>query len=347
MTTQTVPARARHFLPILVFSLVSTLAVLAPGLPARGSSEVPELAACRVSGPVSADRLPGTVARSACDLRGRMVTDHGIGAVVPPAGMRVTASAELPDGEQTLSITANPDGSVTIDDTGSDTLTSDAMAGTVATAAAGSGGTPCKSCPKSCNDKAFSLAGYRLPESETFLWYFNKDTTPGGLAPAQAEAAFVSATANAVNQKNACGMSDRVTLSTDYVGDTAVDTNIAGSPIGCLKNDGASVIDFGPLEAPAAAINCSWSFESGAVDDLVEADIRIDDNSNWTTDLSSCNNKYDLQGIATHERGHTFGLAHVTSAHGNLTMTTFGLPECSKAYRTWGRGDVRGLRQLY
>ncbi|MEX0992304.1 MAG: matrixin family metalloprotease [Actinomycetota bacterium] len=342
MTTQTASARARLFAPFLVFSLVTTLAVLAPGVPARGAVGDPaELPACRVAGPVDAGALPVRVTRSDCDLRGRAVSDHGVGAILPAAGMQVTVSAELAGGEQTLTITSNADGSVTLDDVGDD-----AMAGTVATAAAGTGGTPCNSCPKSCNDKALSLAGYRLPPADSFDWYFNMDTTPGNLTPSGAEGAFVSATNNIANQKNSCGMPDRVDVTTNYLGDTATEANITQS-LNCQSNDGTSVVDFGPLENPAAAINCSWAMVSSGVDDLVEADIRIDDNGNWITVMSGCNNKYDLQGIATHERGHTFGLAHVTSSHGNLTMSTYGLPECSKAYRTLGRGDAKGLRQLY
>ncbi len=343
MTTQTSIERARLLVPVLLFSLVTTLVVLAPGLPALGASGgAAELAACRVAGPLDAGVLPGKVARTACDLRGRTLTDHGVGATVPAASMGVTASAELPGGIQTLTITSNADGSITLDDVGDD-----AQAGIVATAATGSGGTPCKSCPKACNDKTYSLEGYALPPSETFDWYFNMGTTPGNLTAVQAEAAVVSATANVANQKNSCGMPDRVSLSTNYLGDTTEGANISQN-LNCLNNDGTSVMDFGSLQAPAAAINCSWSMTASGIDDLVEADIRIDDNSNWTIDIGNgCNNAYDLQGIATHERGHTFGIAHVGAAHGNLTMSIFGLPECSKTYRTWGRGDVKGLRQLY
>jgi hypothetical protein len=44
----------------------------------------------------------------------------------------------------------------------------------------------------------------------------------------------------------------------------------------------------------------------------------------WTLSPGgSCSNKYDVQAVGTHERGHTFGMGHVSEAdHANLTMST-------------------------
>jgi hypothetical protein len=63
---------------------------------------------------------------------------------------------------------------------------------------------------------------------------------------------------------------------------------------------------------------------------------------------ASCRNRYDLEAVMTHERGHTFGLNHVSeSGHGNLTMSTQINGPCQLTERTLGWGDVLGLDNKY
>jgi len=50
----------------------------------------------------------------------------------------------------------------------------------------------------------------------------------------------------------------------------------------------------------------------------------------------------------THERGHTFGMGHVSeTGRGNLTMSTNVNGPRQMAERSLGRGDVRGLGAKY
>jgi hypothetical protein len=64
--------------------------------------------------------------------------------------------------------------------------------------------------------------------------------------------------------------------------------------------------------------------------------------------MGSCNHRYDLESTVTHERGHTFGLGHVSeSNHGNLTMSSASNGACQFSERTLGRGDVLGLANKY
>ena len=57
--------------------------------------------------------------------------------------------------------------------------------------------------------------------------------------------------------------------------------------------------------------------------------------------------RYDVEGVMTHERGHTFGLGHVPEAsHAKLTMSE-RIRSCQSSERTLGLGDVRGLEKKY
>ena len=55
-----------------------------------------------------------------------------------------------------------------------------------------------------------------------------------------------------------------------------------------------------------------------------------------------------MESTVTHERGHTFGLAHVSERrHGKLTMSSDSEGACQTSERTLGRGDVLGLARKY
>jgi hypothetical protein len=77
------------------------------------------------------------------------------------------------------------------------------------------------------------------------------------------------------------------------------------------------------------------------------ADIMIDTGDTLTTHLPSpCLNKWDLEGIVTHEFGHAYGMAHTGPGHGNLTMQHEAQP-CSTYARTLGLGDWLGMKKMY
>jgi hypothetical protein len=97
-----------------------------------------------------------------------------------------------------------------------------------------------------------------------------------------------------------------------------------------------------------------WRTDGGRADLWYPGDAYVDaiasDSYNWFNCRPGINTAWHtLEWIAAHMRD--FGLAHPDVAtnpmHGNLTMSTYGLGECSKSYRTYGLGDVLGLQQLY
>ncbi|MFL6031602.1 MAG: hypothetical protein ACJ73Y_02380 [Rubrobacteraceae bacterium] len=116
---------------------------------------------------------------------------------------------------------------------------------------------------------------------------------------------------------------------------------------GCTGNDRKTVVSFGRLPESALAVTCTaWSVEPG-YDRVHWSDIMINKtNFNWTIrpEARSCKGKYDLASTVTHERGHTFGLGHVSeSQHRNLTMSDRSNGPCQRSEQSLGRGDWRGL----
>ncbi|MGH9199513.1 MAG: hypothetical protein ACRD1T_27755, partial [Acidimicrobiia bacterium] len=127
-------------------------------------------------------------------------------------------------------------------------------------------------------------------------------------------------------------------------------------------DDDRSVVDFGPLTAndkrTTYAIACErWKIDGARI---IETDIRINANKDEVRFFASlelpevCKNtdpsddRYDLIGLMTHERGHSFGLGHVGEhEHGALTMSKDFNGACQRSERTLGRGDKDGLKELY
>ena len=285
-----------------------------------------------------------------CGLEGLTVTDHGVGAAVPEPGAGVRAEAWTEAGLQELEIRTDRDGEVRLLHVGDDTVV--APAG-VRAAEARLRGQPCKTCPHPCRDGANKIYGYVWPTGEIFEWFFNQQSTPPNLTVEQAETALINGTNNVVNARNGCKLADNLDIQASYEGDTNAKANF-GNDSSCdsfAKRDEVNVVDFSVL-LNAAGKTCAWYLldSQGNPGALVESDVRILRWTNWTVQPKrklGCNDMFDLEGMATHERAHTFGLGHVGRKHGNLTMSTFGLPECSAAYRTFGLGDVRGLEKLY
>lgn len=191
-----------------------------------------------------------------------------------------------------------------------------------------------------CDEGAYSLLPWRW--SSTYRWYFKADATPSELTIAEAETAIRESTTNITTGRNSCGLTDAISATQEYMGRTATATNISTAG-GCESRDGKNVTGFGDLPRGTLAVTCTW-YSSGSA---VESDARVNKaDYTWTTNAgsASCSNRFGLEAVMTHERGHTFGLGHVSS--NTLTMRpSFG--PCDSSGASLGLGDVRGLRQKY
>ena len=322
---------------LVTLSMAFTFGLLALGaqagpISAQASSGV--LAACSAGEEViRASALPDVVRPEACPVGGRKIVDRGVESVLPPRGQSVHAESLNVGGAEELVVSHRPNGAIELAEVGDDSP-DDGTRGDPAVAGAAATG------PRECSDAASTDFGYRV--ATTLQFFYNRSTTPSELTAA---AAVKRAGANVFNTRNACGLGDRVPVALSYAGATRSAANVSASG-GCGSNDGRSVVSFGSLPRGVLAVACTYY----GAQDATASDVRVGTAPVWTVNptAASCRDRYDLEAVMTHERGHTFGLSHVSeSAHGNLTMSTRINGTCQLSERTLGRGDVLGLDKKY
>ena len=280
---------------------------------------------------IDARALPAAVVTpERCPVGGREIEDGEVGSAVPPPDESVHAEVLTTTGAEELEVGRREDGTIELEFVGED---SEAAGGDLAKADG----------PGECSDPEYTLGERRL--SSALRYRFNRATTPSELRPGDAADAIRRGGTRVANTKSNCRMGDRVPVGLVYEGKTGQGTNIDG--LSCADNDGNSVVAFGELPGGVLAATCNW----GRYDSTVASDIKINKQGvRWTTSprSGSCQGMWDLEGVMTHERGHTFGMGHVSeTGHGNLTMSTNVNGPCQMAEISLGRGDVRGLGARY
>ena len=303
---------------------------------ARGTYE-----ACR-SGEdtISASSLPENVSLRRCPVGERVITDHGVGTVLPDPGQSIFVDATTTEGSQEFDVTHYTDGTVELNYVGDETAQSESGIGTAARG------------PGECSDIKFYQPKPKYKVYVVLRQYFNPRTTPNELSRKGAVSAIRRGTADIYNTRNNCGMGDRVPKGAgmSYEGSVKVRAQV-GTGGGCTGNDQKSVVSFGTLPESALAVTCTVRQLQHGLDRTKWSDVMINKaHYRWTTRprARSCKGKYDLESILAHERGHTFGLGHVSeSSHGNLTMSDTSNGPCQSSERSLGRGDVLGLGHKY
>jgi hypothetical protein len=284
---------------------------------------------CVGRGPIPASALLHGTSGLGCSLVGRVVTSGRVSVVVPPTGMTVAGDGIGRHGEIAGLRVVNSAGDVR------------ALVGaTVHSGSAGAG-----SSPPACKDTAFRLEGhrwakplgYRVALSHVPRRYHHHTLVR------QIEAANV----NMREGRNTCGKPHLRTPVGRYLGHSAIQPNIKpgfGS-IKCGNYNTKNVVGFGNLPSGLLGWTCYWYLNRSGR--MGAADIMIDTGRALATHLPSpCANRWDFEGIVTHEFGHAYGLAHTASGHDNLTMQHAATP-CSTYARTLGLGDWLGMKKMY
>jgi hypothetical protein len=277
-----------------------------------------------------------------CPVGDRPIRDGGVGIVLPVAGEGVYAESLTTDGADALEVKHRVGGTVELDDVGSDTSEEGGPDLSVAAA------------PGECQDYAYLQKGWRLYANEP--WYFRESSTPSELSVAAAVDGLRQGGVNVQGVRNNCGIGDGVGFGLSYQGNTSRGTGIDAQG-NCVDYDGVSVVNFGDLPATSdstrLATACqAYIIRDDAWDELTESNIKFNKvDAAWTDSplADSCRNRYGVEPVMTHERGHTFGLDHASpeSEHRNLSLSPLINGPCQNSESTLGRGDANGLNVKY
>lgn len=280
---------------------------------------------------------------------GDTVSNGAITVPVPSAGLAVDASTMVVAGDEvSLTVATALDGVVTVYPSG--------VGGASAPdpSEATGGADECSDAQASPNPWTWSSA---------YHWKFEGASTPSYLSVNEARDKLIEATKNITLSRNACGMDDRVDATQVYDGKTSVAAGVGrfGDCTGPNGGDGINVTSFADIDDkdPATGLiiedsfvlasTCTWYLGSNPLD----SDTRINSGDflwylTLPADCVSAGSPFALEGVVTHERGHTFGLAHVNEKdHGYLTMSRYVNGPCQNSESTLGKGDVLGLRDKY
>jgi hypothetical protein len=310
----------------VVAALAAGMVVQAP----TAQTTSPE--ACRSNQAViPAAELPERVDLEECPIGGSVITDHGVETVIPAPGEGSYVEALTTEGPQELQVTRYRNGTVELEHVGDETAEAqDELEIGVA-----------GSSPGECSDQAYTNAPYRVEFN--LRWYFNRNTTPDELSSKSALSAIRRGTQNITDTQSKCRRADRVPHFMDYEGFTSAHACPG-------HNDRMTVVSFGTLPQGTLAQTCTVYEIDDHENRTKWSDILINKaRYNWTTNPGArCESKYDLETVVTHERGHTFGLGHVSEgSHGKLTMSERINGMCQSSERSLGLGDWRGLDRKY
>ena len=323
---------------LTVFAVVLAISIAVTGMSIQessGQTGARVLDACERGEPeIDATDLPEVVEPARCPIEGRQIVNGAVKSLVPPPGKGVYAEVLTASGAQELDVARRVDGTVELDHVGDDSDGSAAETRTV-------------SGEDECSDSAYTDNSWRV--SSAFHFRFNPSTTPRGIWHRAARNAIRSAAENVADTRSSCNLGDRVPATLYYDGGTSAVADLQDDS--CGKSDGMSVVSFGDLPKALAKTCTYYKITPSGYDEVGTSDIKLNRaDFRWTVrpTVRSCKGRYDVEGVVTHELGHTFGLGHVPEEyHGGLTMSPVINGPCQKSERTLGKGDVFGLEGKY
>lgn len=288
---------------------------------------------------ILATDLPQTVEEDRCPVADRTIVDaSGVGTELPDPGTAIYPELIFPEGSQQLVVENPVGGTFTVGKAGTES---------------GSEPSNVEASPPLPPDAA-SSNGCGVPNAYSYFpfrvlgqlnWSYNAPSTPNEMSVDRVEEALRIGGSNITQVHNPCGLPDGVGAGLAYNGRTAQNTDI-NSDGSCSNRDNLSVVGFGTLPR-ALALHCPKVGSNGGV---ISSDISFNKaDFDFTANISpSCSGRWDVQGIMTHERGHTFGMAHISEdLHPVQTMSPVINGPCQGSERSLGEGDATGLNRKY
>jgi len=340
---------SRRLLALAASLIVGALVVTTTSSPAAARPPTPRGEdPCATSGPIPAADLAG-LSRLGCSLVGRMVTHGRMSVMVPPPGMSVSGGgigrhgdieglSVVNTGTTVRAVLAAPGvgGRWYLAPLGNTTTS------TTTTNVTGGRTTTRDGDPPACQDRTFQLEGHKWRSS--LRYHINLRRMPGRYHKKTVVRQIKVANGNMRKGRNTCGRPRLATPASHYLGRTGVRPNIRAAGPTCGRGNTTNVVGFGNLPGGLLGWTCYWYYSTGR---MAGTDMVLDTGSDMTTHLPRpCSNKWDFEGVVTHEWGHAYGMAHTGAGHSNLTMQHV-LEPCSRYARTLGLGDWLGMNKMY
>jgi hypothetical protein len=288
---------------------------------------------CPASGttiPVTSDFI--TLSLAGCNAVGTRITDGIATVALPPSGSSVHAFVLTTTSDDELAVVTLPDGDVQVN-----------PPAPVAMRPANQAARPLTSDPACSEDEdAFDMS---LALSTTVSWSYNSQYSPHsdaavtGATTAGANAWYIPTTNCTPMYNSSPGFS--------YAGTTSIRPSVTTATT-CSGADGHNVTGWTSLPAGYLGVTCNYGSGGSRETDLAY-------NSSglihyfFATVPSGCGSPtayFDFQGVAAHERGHSYGMLHAPAGGNDETM--YGaLSSCTTKYETLGYGDMAGAKSLY
>lgn len=180
-----------------------------------------------------------------------------------------------------------------------------------------------------------NINGFMHWNARTINWYHNTNGQGAGKAtPLQAAMTAWNNVSTSDFVLQYAGTTTTAGFSTDGVNslswgtDSVCDTNACHAITALVVQSGQVIIESDILFNSNPTLNLQW-VTSAPYDPCAEPD--------------RTNNRVDIQGVATHEFGHSIGLGHPLSSESSFATATMGAVSCHSDARTLESDDIAGL----